>query len=116
MYTNISSAHNLEPALLYHLEGASLQTGIRLPLLGQISRLAEEYKLDSLIIYGQRAGGHYTSASPIQIACCGGNTAAFAADVVANAQTPLEIEVLDLGGEVDPELRASIEQDGQAII
>ena len=78
-------------------------TGIREAVLTEIRDLAEKYGLERVVLFGSRARGDYKKTSDIDLAVTGGNITLFTLDVV------------NLDGSVQEELRKSIEQEGRLL-
>lgn len=87
-------------------------TGIKKAVIEEICGLAQKYKLKRVILFGSRARGDYQRASDIDLAVCGGNVSLFALDVEEETFTPLKYDVVDLDGNVQDELRKSIQAEG----
>lgn len=90
-------------------------TGIPEKVIDEICRLAEEYKLKKVILFGSRARGDYMRASDIDLAVCGGDITGFALDVDEETSTPLKYDIVDLNRVVQKELLKSIETEGKLL-
>lgn len=88
------------------------ETGIKKQVIDEICSLAQKYKVKKVILFGSRARGDYRRASDIDLAVCGGNTSLFALDVEEETFTPLKYDVVNLDGDVQEELRHSIQAEG----
>lgn len=77
-----------------------------------IIELAEKYNLSKVILFGSRARGDNGGRSDIDLAVSGGQVARFSIDVEEDIPTLLFFDVVNLDGPVQPELLASIHQDG----
>ena len=95
----------------YPMEG----TGINLIVIQEIRRLAQKYQIDQVILFGSRARGDYKKVSDIDLAIRGGDFDRFALDVDEETSTLLKYDFVNLGGRVQEELRASIEQEGRIL-
>ena len=87
-------------------------TGIRPEVLDEIRELADKYQIEKVLLFGSRARGDYRRTSDIDLAVVGGNVDAFALDVDECTSTLLEYDVVNLGGSVQEELLASIQEEG----
>lgn len=90
-------------------------TGIRDIVLKEIKELAQKYEIEKVILFGSRARGDYYRTSDIDLAVKGGDTVRFSLDVDDCTSTLLSYDIVDLGGPVEPELLASIKEEGQVI-
>jgi len=90
-------------------------TGIKEQVQDEICRFAEKYQLKQVILFGSRARGDYRINSDIDLAVSGGNIIRFALDVDEETSTLLKYDVVDLGKNISPELRGSIEQEGRVL-
>ncbi len=90
-------------------------TGLRPEIIDAICVLAEEYKIEKVILFGSRSRGDYRKTSDIDLAVSGGDTTRFALDVEEKTPTLLKYDVINLDGTVQEELRASIEKEGKII-
>ena len=90
-------------------------TGIREAVLTEIRDLAEKYGLERVVLFGSRARGDYKKTSDIDLAVTGGNITLFTLDVEEETSTLLSFDVVNLDGNVQEELRKSIEQEGRLL-
>lgn len=74
--------------------------------------MAQEYRLERLILFGSRARGSYRPASDVDLAASGGDVLRFALALEEEAPTLLSFDVVDLDGQVQRALRDEIERDG----
>lgn len=91
------------------------ETGIKPVVIEEICRLAEQYNVEKVILFGSRARGDYGRASDIDLAVYGGEISRFALDVDEETSTPLRFDVIDLSRDVQEELRQAIEKEGKII-
>ena len=71
------------------------ETGIKPVVIEEICRLAEQYNVEKVILFGSRARGDYGRASDIDLAVYGGEISRFALDVDEETSTPLRFEVIE---------------------
>lgn len=90
-------------------------TGIRPEVIREIRDLARTYGVEKVVLFGSRARGDYHRVSDIDLAIMGGNKAAFALDVDEDTSTLLRFDIVDLDGQVQPELLESIRREGRVI-
>jgi predicted nucleotidyltransferase len=90
-------------------------TGIKSVVLDEIRTLAHKYHVKKVILFGSRARGDFKRTSDIDIAVDGGNFAQFALDVDEETFTLLKFDIVDLGRNIQKELRDSIETEGIVI-
>ncbi len=91
------------------------ETGIKPVVIEEICRLAEQYNVEKVILFGSRARGDYGRASDIDLAVYGGEISRFALDVDEETSTPLRFDVIDLSRDVQEELRQAIKKEGKII-
>ena len=91
------------------------QTGLKEIVIDQIRKLAEQYDLQEVILFGSRARGDYKKLSDIDLAVRGGDTVRFSLDVEEYTSTLLSFDVVDQNGPVQQELLESIRRDGRRI-
>jgi predicted nucleotidyltransferase len=90
-------------------------TGIKSVVLDEICTLAHKYHVKKVILFGSRARGNFKRTSDIDIAAEGGDFARFALDVDEETSTLLKFDIVDLGRNIQKELRDSIETEGIVI-
>lgn len=95
--------------------GMEVQTGLKEIVIAEIRKLAEQYHLEEVILFGSRARGDYKKLSDIDLAVRGGDTVRFSLDVEEYTSTLLSFDVVDLNGPVQQELLESIRRDGRRI-
>ena len=88
------------------------ETGIKKAVIEEICSLAQKYRIKRVILFGSRARGDYQRASDIDLAVYGGNVLRFALAVEEETSTPLKYDVADLNGNVQEELKKSIQAEG----
>ncbi len=86
--------------------------GLKKKVLEEITILAEEHKLQKVILFGSRARGDYRRASDIDLAVKGGNISMFSLDIEEKVPTLLTFDVVDLSNNISDELMESIEKEG----
>ena len=92
-----------------------VQTGLKEIVIAEIRKLAEQYHLEEVSLFGSRARGDYKKLSDIDLAVRGGDTVRFSLDVEEYTSTLLSFDVVDLNGPVQQELLESIRRDGRRI-
>lgn len=90
-------------------------TGIREEVIEEIRDLADKYEVKKVILFGSRARGDFKRTSDIDLAVTGGDFNRFALDVEEETQTLLEFDIVNLDGEMQDELRASIRDEGRIL-
>lgn len=80
-----------------------------------IAKLAEEYDIDKVILFGSRARGDNRERSDIDIAISGGDCIGFSLDADERLDTLLMFDIINLDGTVQNELLEEIERDGVII-
>ncbi len=90
-------------------------TGIKPKVIEEIRTFAKKYNVDKVILFGSRARGDYKRTSDIDLAVAGGDFARFALDVDEETSTLLEYDIVDMGREMQDELRQSIMQEGKIL-
>ena len=90
-------------------------TGIKPKVIEEIRTFAKKYNVDKVILFGSRARGDYKRNSDIDLAVAGGDFARFALDVDEETSTLLEYDIVDMGREMQDELRQSIMQEGKIL-
>ena len=73
-----------------------IRTGIKPLVLEEIRRIAEEYGVKKVILFGSRARGDYQRASDIDLAVEGGRITDFILDVKDTTSTLLNFDIVDL--------------------
>ncbi len=90
-------------------------TGIRPEVIEEIRKLAEKYNISRVILFGSRARGDFKRVSDIDLAVEGGDFTRFALDVDEETSTLLKYDIVDLGRDIQEELRKAIEAEGKVI-
>ena len=93
----------------------SEKTGIKDIVLQEIIQMAQDYKVEKVILFGSRARGDFKDKSDIDIAFYGGDSSRFILSVDEETSTLLEFDIVDLQKPVQPELLNSIEGEGIVI-
>lgn len=86
--------------------------GINQKVLDEICKIAEQYSVEKVILFGSRARGDFKRTSDIDLAVKGGDFSRFALDVEEETSTLLEYDIIDLEREIQPELLESIKTEG----
>ncbi len=90
----------------------SRATGIKEQVLVEISKLAETYQIEKLVLFGSRARGDFRERSDIDLAVYGGDFARFSLDVDEETWTLLRYDFVDMNQAVQQGLLAAIEKEG----
>lgn len=90
----------------------SEKTGISKQVLEEIQKLAVEYKIEKVVLFGSRARGDYRERSDIDLAVYGKDYARFSLDVDDLTTTLLKYDFVDMYRLVQPPLKESIEKEG----
>lgn len=90
-------------------------TGIKPIVLDQIVKIAKQYDLDRVILFGSRARGDYKRTSDIDLAIRGGNGDRFTLAVEEETDTLLKYDVVNMDSSVPEELLQSIDKEGVVI-
>ena len=89
-----------------------MDTGIRAVVMEEIRELARRHGLEQVILFGSRARGDYGRASDIDLAVEGGDITGFSLDVDETTSTLLQYDFVDLGSNLQEDLRREIQRDG----
>lgn len=89
-----------------------LNTGIRPEVIEELRRLAGEYGIRKMVLFGSRARGDYRRDSDIDLAVSGGNIDLFRLAAEEDTSTLLQYDVIDLDNTASPELLSSIHKEG----
>lgn len=90
-------------------------TGIKPIVLDQIVKIAKQYDLNRVILFGSRARGDYKRTSDIDLAIRGGNGDRFTLAVEEETDTLLKYDVVNMDSSVPEELLQSIDKEGVVI-
>ena len=90
-------------------------TGIRIKVVEELRRLAEEHGLHKVVLFGSRARGDFRRESDIDLAVSGGNAERFFLDADEMTSTLLKYDVVNLDRPLRPELREAIEREGKVL-
>ena len=88
------------------------KTGIRPAVVEEIKKIAEQYEVKKIILFGSRARGDYHRASDIDLAVEGGRITDFILDVKETTSTLLNFDIVDLKETVPGEFLEAIEKEG----
>ena len=89
--------------------------GINPRVIQEIRELAEKYGMIKVILFGSRARGDFRRPSDIDLAVTGGDFDRFALDVEEETTTLLEYDIVNLDADMQDELRAAIQREGQVL-
>ena len=89
--------------------------GINPRVIQEIRELAEKYGMIKVILFGSRARGDFRRTSDIDLAVTGGDFDRFALDVEEESTTLLEYDIVNLDADMQDELRAAIQREGQVL-
>ena len=92
--------------------GDLTKTGIKPVVLEEIKRIAEEYGVNKVILFGSRARGDYQRASDIDLAVEGGKITDFILDVKDTTSTLLNFDIVDLEKTAPGKFLDSIKREG----
>lgn len=89
--------------------------GIKDELVQQLVSLAQEHRVERLILFGSRARGDFRPLSDVDLAVSGGDFERFALDVEEYTNTLLKFDIVNLDASVQKELLDSIKKEGIVI-
>ena len=90
-------------------------TGIKQQVIEEIRKLAQEYGIRKIILFGSRARGDFRETSDIDLAVSGGDFERFALDVNEETSTLLKYDIVNLDRDIQQELQESIRKDGRVL-
>ena len=90
-------------------------TGIKQQGIEEIRKLAQEYGIRKIILFGSRARGDFRETSDIDLAVSGGDFERFALDVNEETSTLLKYDIVNLDRDIQQELQDSIRKDGRVL-
>ena len=90
-------------------------TGVEKEILQQICAIGKKYDIKKVILYGSRARGDFKKTSDIDLAVHGGDVIGFTVAVEEETNTLLKIDIVNLDGAVQEELRRSIVTEGKVV-
>lgn len=90
-------------------------TGIKIEVIDEICKLAEECSIEKIILFGSRARGDYKNTSDIDLAISGGNGDRFSFLVEEDTNTLLKYDIVNLDYSVQKELLESIRREGRVL-
>ena len=88
------------------------KSGIKPVVLDEIKRIAEEYEVKRVILFGSRARGDYHRASDIDLAVEGGRITDFILDVKEATSTLLNFDIVDLEKTAPGKFSDAIKKEG----
>ena len=89
-----------------------MDAGIRAVVVEEIRVLTRRHGWEQVILFGSRARGDYGRASDIDLAVEGGDITGFSLDVDETTSTLLQYDFVDLGSNLQEDLRREIQRDG----
>ena len=84
-------------------------------VLRDLSKYAEKYGIQQIILFGSRATGQHTDRSDIDIAVTGGDFDGFYWDVKEKIHSLLTFDIVNLNDETTEKLIEELEKDGVRI-
>lgn len=90
-------------------------TGIPFQVIENIQRLARQYQVKKVILFGSRARGDFRKKSDIDLAVEGGNFARFCLDVEEETATLLQFDFVNLDRELSQDLLDEIQLEGRIL-
>ena len=90
-------------------------TGIKQQVIEEIRKLAQEYGIRKIILFGSRESGDFRETSDIDLAVSGGDFERFALDVNEETSTLLKYDIVNLDRDIQQELQDSIRKDGRVL-
>lgn len=90
-------------------------TGIKQQVIEEIRKLAQEYGIRKIVLFGSRARGDFRETSDIDLAVSGGDFERFALDVNEETSTLLKYDIVNLDRDIQQELQESIRKDGRVL-
>ena len=87
-------------------------TGIKPQVINEIQELARIHNMNKVILFGSRARGDFKRTSDIDLAAEGENFDRFALDIEEETSTLLQYDIVNLGRDMQEELREAIAREG----
>lgn len=87
-------------------------TGIKPQVINEIQKLAKIHNMNKVILFGSRARGDFKRTSDIDLAAEGENFDRFALDIEEETSTLLQYDIVNLGRDMQEELREAIAREG----
>lgn len=87
-------------------------TGIKPQVINEIQELARIHNMNKVILFGSRARGDFKKTSDIDLAAEGENFDRFALDIEEETSTLLQYDIVNLGRDMQEELREAIAREG----
>ena len=87
-------------------------TGIKPQVINEIQKLAKIHNMNKVILFGSRARGDFKGTSDIDLAAEGENFDRFALDIEEETSTLLQYDIVNLGRDMQEELREAIAREG----
>ena len=92
------------------------RTGIKPLVLEEIKKIAEQYGVKKVILFGSRARGDYQRASDIDLAVEGGRITDFILDIKDTTSTLLNFDIVDMEKTGQGAFLDSIKKEGVIIL
>ena len=87
-------------------------SGIKPQVLNEIQEFARIHNMNKVILFGSRARGDFKKTSDIDLAAEGENFDRFALDIEEETSTLLQYDIVNLGRDMQEELREAIAREG----
>ena len=87
-------------------------TGIKPQVINEIQELARIHNMNKVILFGSRARGDFKKTSDIDLAAEGENFDRFALDIEEETSTLIQYDIVNLGRDMQEELREAIAREG----
>ena len=81
-------------------------------MINEIQKLAKIHNMNKVILFGSRARGDFKKTSDIDLAAEGENFDRFALDIEEETSTLLQYDIVNLGRDMQEELREAIAREG----
>ncbi len=81
-------------------------------MINEIQKLAKIHNMNKVILFGSRARGDFKRTSDIDLAAEGENFDRFALDIEEETSTLLQYDIVNLGRDMQEELREAIAREG----
>lgn len=82
-------------------------------MINEIQKLAKIHNMNKVILFGSRARGDFKRTSDIDLAAEGENFDRFALDIEEETSTLLQYDIVNLGRDMQEELREAIAREGR---
>ncbi len=81
-------------------------------MINEMQKLAKIHNMNKVILFGSRARGDFKRTSDIDLAAEGENFDRFALDIEEETSTLLQYDIVNLGRDMQEELREAIAREG----